>query len=106
MHTPARLYHHHTRKRPKKGTRFDRLLDNSVCVVAAISPIMTIPQIIKIWTIKDAESLSLPTWGTYALMNVFWLIYGIRHRNPPLLINSLLWAVLYVIILAGIFLYG
>src|ERR1700704_5473146 len=62
-----------------------------VMVVAVVEPLMTLPQIIQIWTTRDVHSLSLITWVLYVFASCVWLLYGLKIHNKALAITGALW---------------
>ena len=111
MRSPA--VHIHKRKRgivknspyPHPDPRV-QFLDKLILVVAVLYPLMTLPQIYKIWTTHDASGVSLPTWVLYTVFTIPFLIYGIVHKEKPLIIMYSLWLLVYIGVLGGIILYG
>lgn len=104
LHKRKRIY---KKKEPYPSPKFyKRLLDKVVFVAAIVSPIMTIPQLLVIWTKKDASSLSLPTWATYLIVASVWLIYGLAHKDRAIVINSILFVVIQSMIVLGIVIYS
>lgn len=107
------LHHLHRRKRihqehekyphpdPKKAI-FDKL----VYAMSLLMPIMSIPQIYKIFSEQDASSISLITFGTYLFGNFVWFAYGILHKASPVLIANFLFGIVHALILTGALLYG
>jgi uncharacterized protein with PQ loop repeat len=66
-------------------------------------------QIVKIYTTKDATSLSLPAFIVYIISSCIWLFYGIfivRPRKFPIILSSIIALIFGTIVLIGIFLYG
>ena len=106
------LYHFHKRKRIHQGYESHhhpeiskRLIDKLIYVVAVLGPIMTIPQLIKIWVDKNAAGVSVLSWSSYLVIAIFWLIYGIVHKEKPLIITYTLWIILEAFIVIGVTLY-
>lgn len=93
--------HKHVSKKNDKD-----ILDKLVLAVAIIEPLSTIPQIIQIFSTQDATAISLATWILFAVAAVIWLLYGIKLKNTPLIISSLLWVITENIIVLGIILYS
>jgi uncharacterized protein with PQ loop repeat len=107
------MYHLYLRKRGKKklepvpATTFGkRLLDATVLVVGIVGPIMTLPQILLIYGTHNATGISVLTWFGWALLDTPWIIYGIVHREPPLILTYMLWFVMNAIVGIGAILYG
>jgi uncharacterized protein with PQ loop repeat len=76
-----------------------------IYVVAIAGPLMTIPQILKIFLEKNAAGVSLTTWSAYIVLGFFWLSYGIMHKEKPIIITNTLWIIIEVIIVMGIIMY-
>ena len=68
---------------PNKWKRF---LDILIYFIGFASPILTIPQILKIWVEKNSSSLSLVSWVTYLVASTIFFIYAIVHKEKPLII--------------------
>lgn len=84
-----------------------KLWTEKMAIVAAIAyPASAIPQVIKIFTTKDAADLSLITWLSWTLLELFLLAYGIAHKLRPVIISGVLWTIAYVFIIVGILIYG
>ena len=78
------FHHFHLRKRgviSSKNTKSIRVIDRFIFVVGALGPIMTIPQLYEIWVHKDARGVSLISWSSYFIFSIFWIIYGIVHKE-------------------------
>ena len=114
MTSPAEgLHHHHVRKRiyqkhepyphPVKWKRF---IDRVIYLVGLVGPIMTIPQLTKIWIEKNASGVSAVSWAAYMLVAIFWIIYGIAHKEKPIILFSSVWIVLEFFIVLGTLMYG
>jgi uncharacterized protein with PQ loop repeat len=96
MHSGLR--HIHTRNRATKTLeifpsprRMVRWLDRALLVIAVIGPLVTIPQIIQVFQTNDSSNISPITWGSYMFFNLFWLAYGIVHKEKPIIITYILW---------------
>jgi uncharacterized protein with PQ loop repeat len=74
-------------------------------VIAVVSPAANISQIIKIYSIKEADGLSFLSWFLYSVFNVSWIVYGFVHKEKPIIISSFLWFITDLIVLAGILMY-
>ena len=112
QHTEG-LHHFHTRKRihvkhepyphPHKWKRF---MDHAIYAVGIFGPIMTIPQVTKIWIHRNAAGVSAISWISYIIAAVFWLIYGIMHKEKPIILTYTIWIFLEIFIVVGVLLYG
>lgn len=81
-------------------------MDKAIYVVGSFGLIMTIPQVTKIWIEKNASGVSAISWSAYLITAIFWLIYGIMHKEKPIIFTYSAWIVLEVAIVIGIILYG
>lgn len=107
------LHHFHRRIRihqkhepyphPDKWKRF---MDKAIYVVSIFGPIMTIPQVKIIWIDKNASSISVISWIAYLIAAIFWLIYGIMHREKPIIFLNIIWIFLQLSIIVGTLIYG
>jgi len=82
-----------------------RYLDAATYVVAFYGPIVSLPQVWKIWVYKTSEGVSMFTWGAFIISTTIWLLYGVQHKQKPIIITSILWLVVEVLIVTGGFLY-
>lgn len=109
VHDSHGLHHASMRKRNKDYPHKDkwkRIMDRLIYVVGIVGPIMTIPQLLKIWVEQNASGVSVSSWIAYAICSFFWLIYGIMHKEKPIIITYALWIILDVFIIIGIFIHG
>ena len=107
------LHHYHKRKRVHKNlekfphpNKWKRFMDKSIFVIGVAGPIMTLPQVFKIWVEKNAAGVSALSWGAFAVLAVFWVIYGFMHKEKPIIITYICWIVVEVLIVIGTILYG
>ncbi len=107
------LHHLHKRKRAyKKLEAFPsvdpakRMMDKLIYIIGLIGPIMSIPQILKIWGEQNAESISIYTVSSYLFASFCWLTYGTLHRETPLMISYSFWIVADSMLVIGTVLYG
>lgn len=87
---------------PKKWVnRLDKLL----MAVAVIGPMMTLPQLFKIFVEKNTSGISVLTWSLYTLVAIPWVVYGIIHKKTPIIISNILWVIFQLIIVTGTLIY-
>ena len=86
-------------------SRFVRLFDKLMLFIAVINPLVTLPQAIKIYSTQNASGLSVFSWAGYTLFAIPWLIYGIIHKEKPLIIAYILVFLLNLSVLVGILMY-
>lgn len=109
------LHHVHKRKRAvqkKKVAPFPhhsgmkKILDRAVYVIGIAAPLMTLPQVYKIYSTKDAVAISLITFSANVFFNLFWLTYGYVHKEWPLVFMYTGWLCVNTSIVIGAILYG
>src|SRR3989344_8886707 len=100
--------HLHLRKRIYKSlepyparTFWKRILDRSVFLVGVIGPIMTIPQIMLIYVGRNATGVSPVSWFAWALLDIPWILYGLVHREPPIILSYSLWLFCNLVVFFG-----
>lgn len=103
------LHHIHIRKRIHQNNEqyphpdfWKRFFDRLVFVVGVLAPAMTFAQVWKIWNVKNAESSSIWTWTMYFIASIVWLVYGIMHREKPIVLSNILYIIGTGLVLVGI----
>jgi len=106
------LHHLHKRKRifqkQKKYSspnKLERLMDKLIYIVAIFGPLIALPQLFEIWINKKVEGVSIITWGGFLIGSLFWVSYGLIHKEKPIIIMNMIWFILYILIIAGVFVY-
>ena len=107
------MRHLHLRKRMSRAlepypatTWWKRWLDRVVLAVGILGPVMSIPQIWLIYIGQDATGVSPISWFAWSLFNVPWILYGLVHREPPIITTYTLWFFCNMLIGFGAILYG
>lgn len=81
-------------------------MDKAIYVIGIAGPIMTIPQLTKIWIEKNAVGVSAISWFAYLIIAFFWLIYGVMHKEKPIILTFSVWIILDILIVIGILMYS
>ncbi len=97
---------HHIHKRKKHSSNETTILDYVVYLVSIISPFMILPQLYLIWVNKETAGVSALSWSSFIFFNFIWIYYGIIHKDKPIIITNLLWAVLQSFVVIGVLLNG
>ena len=66
-----------------KNKRLDRL----TMVIGICMPIVTIPQLYAVLTANNLQGVSVVTWLFYTIQAGVFAIFGVRHREKPLIIT-------------------
>ena len=83
-----------------------RIIDDIVLVIGIIGPLANIPQIFKLFIEKNSIGISAITWMFYVMMGIPWIVYGIIHKEKPIIVAQSLWLITNVIILLGVLMYS
>ena len=107
------LHHFHKRKRVHEKLepyphpeKWKNLLDKLIYVAGIAGPIMSIPQLLKVWVEQNVAGISVISWASFAVINVFWIVYGVVHKSKPIVLNYTAWFIINVLIATGAVLYG
>ncbi len=111
---PEPLHHIHKRRRINKPQpepyphqqRGKRILDIIIYPAGIIGPLLLVPQVIKIWTTRDATGVSAITFFGLMALGLIWIIYGAVHKDRPILIANVGFAILQFLVGLGAVLYG
>jgi hypothetical protein len=83
-----------------------RLFDKLVLAIAIIGPLTAIPQVWNVYVNRAVEGLSITSWSLWAFFNLFWLTYGLIHKEKPIALTYLLWFLMNASVAIGILLYS
>lgn len=113
MHNQQTHHHIHQRKRNVIQTdeyvhprNYIKVLDKTCIFFSVLMPATTIPQIYKIYSSQDVTGVSLSMWVLYSIGVIPFLLYGIVHKEKPLVILNILWLIAQVVIITGIVIYS
>ena len=73
---------------------------------AVLTTLAFLPQVIRIWKLRETRDLSLPTFLMFTTGVFFWLVYGSLTGDIPIAIANVVTLILAVIILGFKFRYG
>jgi uncharacterized protein with PQ loop repeat len=71
-----------------------------------LSPLVALPQVTQIFTAKNAAGVSLITWSSYLVASLALVVYGIVHKQKPIIFMNVTVLPVYILIIAGILLYS
>jgi len=69
------------------------------------TPLFELPQLFIIYGRQSSEGVSPWTWSFFMMASAVWLVYGLKNKVLPLAVTSLLYFVIELAIVTGIFLY-
>ena len=107
------MHHLHLRRRRAANlepfparTGLKRILDSIVLTIGVVGPLTAVPQVLKIYLLQDASGLSGVSWLLWAIMDIPWILYGIAHRERPIVLTYFLWFIVNTSVVFGSLLYG
>lgn len=100
---------HHSINRDKKSGNMPFIkstLDKIAYPIALLVPLSSIDQVLSIWNEKSATGVSVVLWVILFFTSIFWIFYGIIHRERVILFGHIVWVILTSIILIEIMLFS
>ena len=79
------------------GHRLGRILRP----VSLLTMLLTVPQVVSVWTSRGASGVSVVSWGTYLIVACLWLVYGIQKRDKTIYLACIGWIVLDALVVIG-----
>lgn len=71
-----------------------------------IQPLITVPQIVTIYSNQSAADVSLITWLGYLFFGIIFLVYGLVFNLKPIWIGQIIWVTMQTITVVGILIYS
>lgn len=82
--------------------RLSALVDRGIYLIAALGPLSAFDQVWQIWVVGNKNGVSLFMWLSWIPGAIFWLSYGILHRDKPIMLTQSLWLLMQITIVAGL----
>ncbi len=102
------LHHYHLRGKGvvrTKNTPLIRALDKLILLVAILNPLFILPQAWAVWSTRQADGVSLASWSAFFVFALFWLTYGLAHKEKPLILTGILSAAFNGMVALGVLLF-
>lgn len=93
-------------KSKKYKSRYLIFLDKLTFIFGVVGPFTILPQIYTIYTTKSATGVSMMTWLMVFLMTIPWILYGLAHKSRLIFACFILWALMDLLVVIGVFIYG
>src|SRR4051812_2952630 len=77
-------------------------LEKALRILVIVTMLMTIPQVIAVWTHPGPSGVSVSSWLTYLASSVAWLAYGVQKHDAMIWVSNVGWVVLDLAIIAGV----
>lgn len=105
------LHHLHLRKRVHHEKypppdKLKRVYDKLIYVAVVMGPIMNLPQLLKIWILKNAAGVSLISWISFSIISIFWVGYGLLHKDKPIIYMNFSLMIIQALIALGVIIYS
>lgn len=81
-------------------------IDKTMAVVGTFGPMMTLIQIIHIFSTKAVAGLSPITWFGYSVVSLCWVIYGFFYKDKPIMIVNSISTMTSMTVLIGYIIYN
>jgi len=81
-------------------------LEKFLRAFSVVTMIMTVPQVLSVWTATNATGVSLTSWVTYLASACLWFVYGIRKRDKTIYLACIGWIILDASIVLGVIVRG
>ena len=94
-----------SRNNLSKNIPVKKYIDKAIYPIGIIGPLSILPQLFSIWSQRSAVGLSFFTWFTGVVIALFWVTYGVVHKEKPIIISSTLSMFIQLGIVAGISIY-
>lgn len=87
-------------------TEFKKIVSFMVYASVVLLPVLSLPQLIRIWIERSATGVSPITWFGFALFAVVWIFYGYYHQEKPIFYLNIALLLMDLAIAIGALLYG
>lgn len=96
--------HLHAKKKLNKPQKH-RPIEKIMYFVSLAYPLTAAPQLVKVYTTQNVESLDLVSWMLYVVFGSVFVLYALSEKLKPLIIEGTLWVIVYVLMVTAIVLY-
>ena len=77
-----------------------------VAAYLVVTIVMTVPQVLAVWTGPSASGVSLVSWAAYLVSACLWFVYGLQKRDKTIYVACIGWIALDAVIVAGVIVRG
>jgi uncharacterized protein with PQ loop repeat len=104
-------YHSHRKRRNSVKSKSDsqdvlkKTADGMVYIFGTFSALVYVPQLLQIWIEKNVAGISLLSWLGMLTGSLFWIFYGIVHKEKPILFINLIGSSIMLFVVIGILIY-
>jgi uncharacterized protein with PQ loop repeat len=87
---------------PATATGLEKILRT----LSVVTMVMTVPQVLAVWTGPSAGGVSLVSWAAYLVSACLWFVYGLQKRDKTIYVACIGWVALDAAIVAGVIVRG
>ncbi|KAI3599117.1 hypothetical protein D8I24_5475 (plasmid) [Cupriavidus necator H850] len=91
---------------PSGGSESVSGLERVLRALSIVTLLMTVPQVIIVWSAPSVEGVSLLSWLSYLLSACLWLVYGLRKHDKTIYLACVGWILLDAAIVIGVLVRG
>jgi uncharacterized protein with PQ loop repeat len=77
-------------------------LERILRALSILTMLMTVPQVVTVWTGPSVEGVSLVSWLSYLVSACLWLVYGLRKHDKTVYLACIGWILLDAAIVIGV----
>jgi uncharacterized protein with PQ loop repeat len=81
-------------------------LEKILRALSVVTMVMTVPQVLAVWTGPSASGVSLVSWAAYLGSACLWFVYGLQKRDKTIYVACVGWVALDAAIVAGVIVRG
>jgi uncharacterized protein with PQ loop repeat len=82
------------------------MIDAAAYAAGIIGPLMTAPQLAKIYVGHNAAGVSPVSWLSWAILDIPFVLYGITHKDKVIIMTYTAWFFLNLLVGVGAVIYG
>jgi len=82
--------------------KYKKQIDWITLFMAIVIPMVTVPQLLKIWIEQNATWVSIITWSVYFVNAIIWLLYWIVNNDKKIITMNILLTIINLGIVVGI----
>ena len=104
-HQHVRKRIHHKKEEYPHPIKWKRNLDRFIVFLGVTNVFATLPQVLEIWIGKDASGVSIISWSYWSFYSAMMFVYGVAHKEAPIIISYSIATIMYLLILIGAVIY-
>lgn len=93
------------RTKNKQNAKLVYWFDKFIILAGIFTVIATVPQVLEIWLNQSADGVSSISWAYYVFYSISFTVYGLIHKEFPIIFNYSIATLLYAMVLIGSLIY-